>query len=142
MADFQFWRRILLLVSVFTILSGILMAFFNETALFRIFDDQVNTVFFAHEVIPESVREYHRWNYGVIGAAMGSWGVFFWFLVYYPFAKKERWAWNCMTAAILFWFCIDAPVSFYYRVTVNGLFDIFMFVSMMVPLLAIKKHFA
>ena len=72
---------------------------------------------------------------------MIGWGTFIWFIVNFPFLRKERWAWFAMIIGGLAWFIPDTLISFicgaYFNVIVNVMFLALLFI----PLIAVAKEF-
>jgi hypothetical protein len=64
------------------------------------------------------------------------------FVAYYPFRRKEKWAWNCVLAALFIWFFIDTPISLYFKVYFNVLFNFVLFIAILLPLVFTRKSFA
>jgi hypothetical protein len=42
---------------------------------------------------------------------MASWAIFTWFLARGPFARGQRWAWECLATGICVWFVVDSTAS-------------------------------
>ena len=141
MNKFKFWQRWLLVVSYVIIVLGLLMAFSRFTLFFELFDMQFNPIFFGNKSITPEISRFQIWNFGVLGAVLISWGVFFVFIVRYPFYKKEKWAWNCIFIATLLWFIIDTSYSAYYLVYLNVALNIVLFITIILPLIFTKRNF-
>ncbi len=101
MKNFSFWQKWLLIVSIYLVVFGLVLAFFSQTQLMDfVFNNQINPVFWHDEGIPKDTVPFQAWIYGVLGATVSGWGVLMVFLVHYPFKAREKWAWNCIAAAI------------------------------------------
>ena len=136
MKAFNFWQCWLFILGVVMVVFGLALAFFNHTALFDwLFNKQINPVFWNSPAVPDLARDFQRWAYGVLGATVAGWGVFIAFLARYPFAKRERWAWNCIAAGLLVWFVSDTAISLAFGVYFNALFNLALFIAGMLPLL-------
>jgi hypothetical protein len=142
MATFSFWQRWLFVVSFIIAVFGIAMALLNGTVVFDLFNNQIDPVFWDAGGIPDAAMQFQQWIYGVLGATVAGWGVFLTFIAYYPFRARERWAWNCMVAGLLLWYLIDTPISLYFGVVFNAVFNTILLALMVPPLVFTRRHFA
>lgn len=143
MDSFSFWRQWLLLVSVLVAAFGLLLALFNQTPAFDfLFNSHVNRVFWGSDAIDGRTVTFQKWIYGVLGATVAGWGVVLAFLARHPVRWKERWAWNCLATGMLVWFIPDTLISLYFGVVFNAAFNVLLLVAVLVPLLAMRRHFA
>jgi len=140
MKAFYFWQRWLFIVGLLVSIFGIILAFFGGTALFKVFDNQINPVFWGTNEIEEATKAFQRWNYGVVGAAMASWGVFVAFIAHYPLRLREKWAWNCLFVGLLVWFIIDTYITLKFQVYFNGVFNLGLFALVLIPLIFTRKE--
>ena len=134
MDRFLFWQRWLFAVGVLITVFGIFMAFFSGTAIFKVFDTSINTVFWGTETVNESTMSFQRWIYGTWGATIAGWGIFVVFIAYYPFRQKEKWSWNCSLLGLLFWYLIDTGFSTYYGVYINVALNTIFLILVILPL--------
>lgn len=141
MGKFVFWQRWLFVVSIIIFIFGMMMALFNGTAIFRLFDNQINPVFWGVKNVDEHTGDFTRWIYGVLGATMAGWGIFIGFIARYPFRKKEKWASDCLLLVTLIWFLVDTGISLYFKVYFNAIFNTILLVMMFPPLLFTRKYF-
>jgi len=139
--SFEFWKKYLLAVSFVFVFFGVLLAFFGTTAPFAIMNESINSVFWAVTDVPDVIAAYQRWSYGVLGATMAGWGVFFIFLITYAFPKKEPWVWNCIVYGISIWFLIDTGISMHFRVAFNVVFNSVTYIALAIPLIIVRKEF-
>jgi hypothetical protein len=96
MDTFKLWQTWLFVVSLAITVFGIVLAFFNQTAVFDLlFNNHINPAFWAATPISPDVKLFQQWIYGVLGAMCIGWGVFMAFVAHHPFRAKEKWAWNC-----------------------------------------------
>jgi len=138
----QFWNRWLLCVGWLLVVFGLMLGFFNQTQLFDLaFNRQINSVFWSTSAAVDSMRSFQAWIYGVLGFTVSGWGVFFIFLVCYPFKNREKWARNCIFAGITLWYILDTGLSLYFNVTFNAAFNTVLAVLVYVPLAATWKDF-
>jgi hypothetical protein len=142
MKPFDFWKRWLLVLGAVMVVFGLLLAFFNQSAIFdALFNSQINPAFWQSTTVPELAWDFQRWAYGVLGATVAGWGVFLAFLAYYPFAKKEKWVWNCIASGLMVWFVSDTAISLAFGVVFNAFFNLALFVAGVLPLLATRREF-
>ena len=141
MGTFSFWSRWLFVVSLVIVVFGIFMALLNGTALFGLFNDQVNPVFWGDTAVPDSAQTFQRFIYGVLGATMAGWGVFLAFIAHYPFRRQEKWAWNCIFAGLLLWFLVDTPISLTFHVTFNAVLNTLLLALAILPLAFTRRFF-
>jgi len=83
-------------VGIIMVAFGAVLEPFSRTALLDGFNQAMNEAFWGSAPLSTLEKSYQQWIYGVLGATMAGWGIFFLFIVRYPFAKKELWARNCL----------------------------------------------
>ena len=105
------------------------------------FNNQINPVFWGNTWPTAESLLFQRWIYGLLGATCLLVGIVFFFVVTYAFAKRERWAWNCLLFGLSAWFIIDTPVSLYFQVYFNVAFNTVLLLAILLPLLLTKKDF-
>ena len=141
MNRFHFWQRWLLVVGVLITIFGLILAFFNPSPYFDLLNDQINPVFWGAGPVPEGSQNFQSWVYGVLGATVTGWGIFLTHLAYYPFRKQERWAWNAIASGMIVWFVVDSAISYSSGVTFNVIFNTFLLVLVLLPLLFTYRYF-
>lgn len=141
MDHFDFWQRWLFVVSIVIIAFGIFMAVFNQTAIFDLFNDQIDPVFWDNSPIPEAFTQFQGWVYGVLGSTMAGWGIMLLFIVQHPFRQREKWAWSAIATSLGFWYLLDTGISLYFGVNFNALFNTLLLVLIIPPLLGTRKLF-
>ena len=139
----QFWWKWLFGVGLLLVVFGLILAFFNQSSVMNsLVNDRINPTFWRnYEELPEGYIRFQSWIYGVLGATLSGWGVFVMFIARYPFKAKEKWAWNCLFAGLLLWFLVDTVISVNFLVILNVIVNIILFLLMLVPLIASRKHF-
>ena len=141
MPNFSFWQRWLVVVGIAIAVFGILLAVLSGTPLFDLFNRQIDPAFWGADAVGDSARRFQQWIYGAWGATVAGWGIFVAFIASYPFAKKERWAWNCMVLGLLTWFVLDTILSLFYRVYFNVALNAGLLVLTMLPVVLTRKEF-
>jgi hypothetical protein len=138
--NFSFWQKWLFVVGLLITVFGIMMAFFNGTPLFALFNSQVDPAFWGTEGIIDNARRFQQWIYGVLGATVAGWGVFLAFIAHYPFKNREKWAWNCLVAGLLLWYLVDTAISLNFRVYFNAVFNTLLVILVMLPVIFTTKY--
>lgn len=142
MNSFSLWQRWLFYISIFIAAYGLSLALFNQTSSFNLLlNDRINPVFFNSIKVDQQVNLFQKWIYGVLGATVFGWGIFLSFIAHSPFKRKEKWAWNCFLTGIICWFVVDTSISFYFTVVFNAIFNIVLFIGILIPLLFSRKYF-
>lgn len=119
-----------------------MLAFLYDTAFFKPMDEQISPAFWNHQDdITPAMHDYQRWLLGVSGAVMTSWGVLLFFILRYPFKHREKWAWNCITIALLTWFVVDESFSLYFEVYFNAIFNLGLLLATGLPLIFTRRFF-
>jgi hypothetical protein len=85
---------------------------------------------------PAEVEPFRGFIMGVLGATMASWAVALLFVVVWPFARRERWAWWCVVVSVCSWAPVDTGLSLAHGVTVNAMFNAMALVMLAIPLAA------
>ena len=141
MKTFTFWQRWLFVFSLVVIIFGMGIALLNRTALFAVFNSQVDPVFWGVDPLPTGVDQFQGWTYGVLGAAMAGWGVTLAFIAQAPFRNREKWAWNALALGLSLWYVTDTTLSLYFGVVFNAIFNTVIFILALLPLLFTRREF-
>lgn len=100
MDKFGFWVSWLKIVSAVFALFGLVLACFNQTTIFQMaFSNQIDSVFWGREELASEILSYQSWIYGLLGATCVMVGILIFCIVKHSFAKREKWAWNCLLFA-------------------------------------------
>jgi hypothetical protein len=142
MNRFSFWQKWLLALSVGIAILGVVLALWGGTPLFDWLNNLIDPTFWGTQSPGVEANAFRQWVYAVLGAVMASWGLFLVFIARYPFARQERWAWNCTISGLLLWFLIDTSASLYFRVYVNAIGNTGLLVLALLPLIFTRKQFA
>ena len=142
MPKFLFWQKWLFIVGIVIVVFGIIMAFLSGTALFDLFNRQIDPAFWGKGTSLESVKSFQQWIYGVWGATIAGWGIFVTFIAHYPFRNKEKWAWNCLVVGLLTWFVLDTALSLFFKVYFNVAFNATLLLLAGLPVVITRKEFS
>lgn len=138
---FNFWYRWLFIGSIAFIVFGLVLSLLNNTFIFSKFHSFVDPVFWGNQPISDQGLVFRGWIYGVAGATMASWGVLLAYLTYYPFRRKEKWAWNGLMLGMLAWYVPDTLVSLYFGVWFNIIFSTVVVGLFVLPLIMVRRYF-
>jgi len=142
MNRFDFWRRWLFVVGLAVTVFGVLMALFNGTAMFELFNRQIDSAFWGAAGPPPGAAAFQRWVYGTWGATIAGWGVFIAWIAWYPYRRRELWTRSCMAAGLAVWYILDTGVSLHFGVVFNAAFNTLLLIFLGVPLGLTWKGFA
>jgi len=140
MAYYRFWRYWLLVISLFIVTFGIIMAFLNSTIVFAFFNMQINPIFWGPNPIPLPAQAFQAWVYGAWGATVMGWGLTTLFIAWFPFKQHARWAWYCVLVSVSLWFLLDTGISLWFGVIINALLNTTIFVLVLIPLIFTWKE--
>ena len=140
--NLSFWRNCLLVVSIYHVIFGVVLALFSQSAFMDVLLNQYfDPIFWPDDQITPGTLQYKGWVSGVLGSVIASWCLLIAFLAYYPFNRAEKWAWTSIAVTVLFWFIIDTACSLYYHVPVNVIFNLLTLLMFSVPLIFSRKYF-
>jgi uncharacterized BrkB/YihY/UPF0761 family membrane protein len=141
MLDFNFWRRWLLAVGVIITAIGAVIALLSWSPVFSIFNWLVDNTFWPGALPSTGIQSYQLWVYGMLGATMVGWGIFFTYIIIYPLVRKEAWAWDCIALGVAAWFVIDTAVSAYVGAYFNLAINLLLLALVALPLAATRREF-
>jgi hypothetical protein len=142
MNRFSFWQTWLWVLSVVIAMLGVALALWGGTPLFDWMNNLINPIFWGTQLPGVEASAFRQWMYAVLGAVMAGWGIFLAFIARYPFARRERWAWDCTIIGLLVWFLIDTSASLYFKVYFNVIGNTGLLVLALLPLIFTRKQFA
>lgn len=135
----KFWLNWLKLVASFIILLGILMALFNQSAIFNIMNNYIGEAFYTSPIIPERTIYLQSWLVSVLGATMAGWGLTMLFIIIFPLQQFEKWAWYALLVSIIVWFIPDTFISSHLGADFNVVLNIIFLLLFATPLLFLRK---
>ena len=134
---FRFWRAWLLVALAVQALAGYAIAFgYASLSAFAWHREGTAQALWSSSSFPAEVEPFRDFIMGVLGATMVSWAVALIFVVAVPFARRERWAWWCVTISVLSWAPVDTSISLAHGVRVNALFNLMGIAMLAIPLAA------
>ena len=141
MNRFRLWQRCLVAVGLAMVAFGLVMVLLNDTALFNVFNEQIDPVFWGTASPSEAARVFQNWVYGAWGATLAGLGVLIAYVAHFPFKKRETWARNCLAVGLAVWYLLDTGVSVWFGVWFNAAFNTALLVLMAIPLAASWRAF-
>ena len=142
MTNFSFWQRWLFVVGVMITIFGALMAKLSGAHVFDLFNRQIDPAFLGRERCRSKCKGISAMGLWSLGCYHRRLGAFMAFIAHYPFAKKERWAWNCIVTGLAIWFVLDTTLSIYHRVYFNAAFNAVLLILAGLPLAVTRRHFS
>lgn len=140
--SFNFWQKWLVGLGACIVVFGLVLAFFTQSPLMdTLILQYYDRIFWPDNIISPGTTQYKNWVTSVLGAGVASWGIFITFLAYYPFKSREKWAWSCISVAVVLWFVVDTAWSLYYHVAINAVFNSITLALFAAPLLLTRKYF-
>ena len=139
--SFHLLRLWLVMASAATIVVGVILVAAPEAPLLAGYNRSVAQAFWAQPQLPDAVRAYHRWTFGILGAAIAGWGVCNTCLLLYPFARRERWAFAAVASGIATWIPMDLLLSMRAGVSGEVVFVSAALLAFGVPLLFLWPYF-
>lgn len=141
MLKFIFWQKWLFVVCIFITFFGLLMFVFSGSALFDLFNRQIDPAFWGEGPAIAGIKPFQHWIYGVWGATIAGWGIALTFITHFPFRNKEKWAWSCWVLGLSVWFVLDTGLSLYSKVYFNVAFNTILLIMAGLPLVITRKAF-
>lgn len=140
--SFNFWQKWLYYSSLFFVFVGFLVAVFNQSIFFELWNRGAAALFGTNGTLTADVLAFKNFILGPLGGTIAGSYVLLAFIAKYPFKQKEKWAWQAATASLLTWFVIDSSICFYHGAYFNILLiNMFTLFVNGLPLLFTKKYF-
>lgn len=132
----------MVVVSLYHVLFGLLLAFFSQSPLMdTLLNQYFDPVFWPDNQLTTGTFQYKAWSSAVLGAVIAGWGLLLAFIAWHPFRLREKRAWYSIAVAVIVWFVGDTTCSLYYGVTANAEFNVFTLILFALPLLFSWKYF-
>ncbi len=142
MSRFRFWQLWLFFTSLLFALFGILFALYGDNYFFKFYNDALAQNFFDRPGLLKPTDQFRAFIWGPLGGTIACCYLLLAFIAYYPFRRKEQWAYYAICVAFGTWIVIDSAVSIYYHVYFQAyLINAFSFVVKILPLIFTKKYF-
>lgn len=115
---FEFWRRWLFGVTLFFIALGMAVALFPGSPLFSAWNQAAADLFFSG-ALPKEAAVFRSFLFGPLGGTKAGFYLLQAFIVWRPFARREKWAWHAVLWSMLLWFVVDSEVSIHHGAWFN-----------------------
>ena len=126
------WLQVVLVV---VFVYSLVLVFAGRTAL-SLFaslgfgpDDSIDT---------DTVRDYLRLPFMVLGAVMAGWSVLMMLLVRGPLRDGSRWAWSMLVQSLVLWFMLDTGMSLVLGYPTHALFNVPFAAALGIPMLSLR----
>ena len=86
----------------------------------------------------DTVRDYLRLPFMVLGAVMAGWSVLMIQIVRGPLRDGSRWAWLMLVQSLVLWFFLDTGMSLVLGYPTHALFNVPFAIAFGIPLLSIR----
>ena len=140
--NFHKWIAYLKYISLFFAFQGLLWAFIGSFDQFGIYNSLMAEAFFRQQVLPAPAEKVFRFILAPFGATTPGYFVLQYFITIHAFAARQRWAYQAIVFAFLFWFVIDTSLSIYHQPYFNiWMANIPALVLMSPVMLFTKKYF-
>ncbi|HMA94266.1 MAG TPA: hypothetical protein VKP30_16355 [Polyangiaceae bacterium] len=139
--SFWFWQRWLVGFSAICIAFSLVLAVGAE-AQSALMDRALLSPFFDVQALPSGVVAHNGFMSRVLAGTMAGWAACMLGIVLGPFARRERWSWLTLIAALMIWFCIDTTGSALAKVWFNVFGNCAFLLAAGLPLLATRRDFA
>ena len=142
MNKFKIFTKWLQMMSILLCLLGISLAFFGKTLIFYwLFFGQPYPPFFDSNTFSEEVILLGAWNGAMAGSAYIFSGILLLFIITYTFHKKEKWGYNAIMISLFIWYAVNIGFTTFYKVYFKIIIDTIFFLSVIIPLILIRKDF-
>ncbi|MGE0706760.1 MAG: hypothetical protein AB7N76_06105 [Planctomycetota bacterium] len=139
--SFLAWQRVLLGLSCFFTVFGVLAAVAPEAPWFQPWIAAMDQAFCPAGVSPEAAA-LRRFLMGPLGGTMAGSYLLTAFVVAGPFHRREAWAWHAVLWSTLLWFVVDSSVSLWRGAAFNvWMINVVPVVLYGVPLAATRGAF-
>ena len=142
MSRFRFWQQWLFYTSVLFACFGILFALYGNNYLFKNYNEAIANKFFSTKEFPAQAEQFRAFIWAPLGGTIACCYILLAYIAYYPFNRKERWAYYAICAAFGTWIIIDSAACFYYKVYFQVyMINAFSLAVKMLPLVFTWKYF-
>lgn len=117
--SFSFWCKYLKIISLFFAFLGIMWAIIGSFDPLGFYDRWMAQVFYGQDQLPQDVQKAIKFILAPFGATSAGYFILQYFIATNAFVKKEKWAYQAIFGAFLFWFVLDTALSWYYGAYFN-----------------------
>jgi hypothetical protein len=128
MDRFTFWQRWLFITSIVFALFGIVFAFWGDSPFLQVYNRALAQNFYGADKFPADAEPFRDFSYGPIGGCILCCYVLLAYIAWYPFQRKEKWAWWATFFAFAGWVILDSAGclrhGFYFQIYAVNAFSI------------------
>lgn len=140
-SSLNFWRKWLLVTSIFTALFGLAMVLLQDLMDAIVWHPLLFYNSNLDKTFSPEILHYVHLVYGILGAVMVGWGVLLFFYVKNYFASGDRQVWLALVLSVGTWYVIDSVFSiamgYWPNAALNTVFGLLFFI----PFAASSKYF-
>jgi hypothetical protein len=142
MTRFRFWQQWLFYTSLLFAGFGIVLAIYGDNPLFKHYNNALARRFWDIPQFPIQADQFRAFIWGPLGGTIACSYILLAYITYYPFRRREQWAYYAIAAAFGVWMVIDTATSLYYEVYLGAyLINSFSFLVKAFPLIFTWKYF-
>ena len=142
MTRFRFWQQWLFYTSLLFAGFGIVFALYGNNPVFKNYNDALARIFWGTQQFPDQAEKFRAFIWGPLGGTIACSYILLAYIVYYPFRRRERWAYYAISVAFGVWIVIDTATSLYYKVYFGAyMINSFSFLVKVLPLIFTWKYF-
>ena len=136
-----FWRRWMIVVTLFMIIMGLVLVFAPQ-AITPLGAAYYNNYFDydAYSNISDGDLRFQTFLFGISGAVVASWSTVMLFLVLFPLRQGQKWAWFAIAFSLILWFIGDSYASIATGFPFHALLNLSLLILMGIPLLATYRQ--
>ena len=109
---------------------------------FNFYDAIAARTLYGTATLPPEVQRFQGFILGPFGATVVGYFILMYFIVRYPLAYKERWAYVAIVSAVGTWFVLDTTMSLYHGALFKVLIvNIPCVIALGLPLWGLRKEF-
>lgn len=133
----QHCKFILQLIACAHIVTGLLLPVIVHTSVFSGYQQHLIK---ALAMTPDNINGI-RFLVAILGPTVASWGMLLFMAINHAFAKPTPKSWWMIMIASSVWAVYDSLLSLYFGVYLNAILNLIVFISIIIPLLNVKKVF-
>jgi hypothetical protein len=113
---FYFWQQWLFYSSLVFALFGVVFAVWGNNPIFKYYNSGLAKIFWSSNSIPQPAEEFRRFIWAPLGGTIACCYILLAYIAYFPFRRRERWAWWAAAVAYTVWIILDSGACLYYGV--------------------------
>ena len=142
MDRFVFWQRWLFISSILFALFGVVFAFFGDNPLFHPYTELLARSFFDSDEFPQKAEVFREFVYGPVGGCITCCYILLAYIAWYPFQRREKWAWWAIAFAFGAWVILDSQAAIRHGVYAQVyIINVFSILIKALPLAFTWRHF-